>query len=460
MRDDGNASGGVHPSELTPQAHQFADSISCAQHLFFGNRQRPFQRRLAICASAGLDIILIAPNGSGKSEGYTVPLFKFPGKMALVFAPFTQLLRRHVARVTDSGLSAIMLDAYNIQSRPDLLRDVASGRYQMVFIEPDRLMEPSSPLHRLVNRFKTTFTRRVKYLVVEECHLAFSNSSQCRKAWGQMGKIRAYFPFSSVVAVTATLDREQCSRLPDLFGMKWHHYVIERVSCDRPNIFYAVTELKSRASGYQQLGFLVPSSPASLDDFTATPTTAIFMKNKFVCWEAAQAFQMILPAWAHRVPESSQSEPNRDALWSDQRTWAQRIYAEYHDDMSTLQKSLVCQDVRSGVCKGLFCAVSTSLGLDVMSVELVVQWGITKTSSGLHDYQDLMQRFSRVGRGTGCYGVCLTFVEPSVLRASGSASTPLKTSPPRKVAPSKRNKTSPPNTFCSTRAHPYATALL
>ncbi len=153
---------------LNPQEEQ---ALTQAARRFYGfpSLRHP-QAEIMACVRRGEDVLAILPTGAGKSLCYQLPVLLDPPErgLTLVVSPLIALMKDQV----DNLPAPLRQHAVAINSSlPDVdaaVRDVAAGRYRLVYVAPERLMQRPF-LHALRQA-------GVARLVIDEAH--------CVSAWG------------------------------------------------------------------------------------------------------------------------------------------------------------------------------------------------------------------------------------------------------------------------------------
>lgn len=66
-------------------------------------------------------------------------------------------------------LHAVNLIEEEIERHPLLIQDVCAGKYDIVFVAPEKLLDKKSPLHRMLA--SKTGIKKIGFVVMDECHL-------------------------------------------------------------------------------------------------------------------------------------------------------------------------------------------------------------------------------------------------------------------------------------------------
>ncbi|MFK7800526.1 MAG: RecQ family ATP-dependent DNA helicase, partial [Anaerolineae bacterium] len=146
------------------------EQIESAAKEFFGfDDLREAQVEIMACALRDEDVLAILPTGAGKSLTYQLPSLLTEG-VSLIISPLIALMKDQVDGLPD-GIREKALAINSSLSEADLkaaIRDVAKGKYKMVFVAPERLRQ-----WRFVQAIKRAGIGR---LVIDEAH--------CLSTWG------------------------------------------------------------------------------------------------------------------------------------------------------------------------------------------------------------------------------------------------------------------------------------
>ncbi|MFT5195617.1 MAG: ATP-dependent DNA helicase RecQ [Cellvibrionaceae bacterium] len=144
--------------------------IESAAKEFFGfDNLREAQVEIMACALRNEDVLAILPTGAGKSLTYQLPALLTEG-VSLIVSPLIALMKDQVDGLPDEIRSkALAINSSLSESELKLaIRDVALGKYKMVFVAPERLRQ-----WRFVQAIKRAGIGR---LVIDEAH--------CLSTWG------------------------------------------------------------------------------------------------------------------------------------------------------------------------------------------------------------------------------------------------------------------------------------
>ena len=199
---------------------------------YFGYEDfRPGQEEMVTDILAGRDVLAVMPTGAGKSICYQLPALILPG-VTIVISPLISLMVDQVRALNAAGIHAAYINSALTDAQiVRALSYAARGRYDLVYVAPERLSTPE---------FMTfAMTTDICLIAVDEAH--------CISQWGQdfrPGYKRIYdfvisLPKRPVVAAfTATATK----RVQDDIAMSLHLQDpgLLVTGFDRPNLYFAL----------------------------------------------------------------------------------------------------------------------------------------------------------------------------------------------------------------------------
>ncbi|MCS7028873.1 MAG: RecQ family ATP-dependent DNA helicase [Bacteroidia bacterium] len=207
--------------------------LSILQQYWKYDAFRPLQAEIVQSVLEKYDTLAILPTGGGKSICYQVPILCLEG-IGLVISPLIaliqdqveQLLRRNIpATAIHSGLTQIEIDT--------ILRECQEGKYRFLYCSPERLQSAK-------------FIEKLKYLpvsviAVDEAHCISHWGYDFRPSYLKIASIRPYFPYTPVIALTASatpkVQQDIIEKL--LFKPNYKHF---QKSFARENLRYVVLQ--------------------------------------------------------------------------------------------------------------------------------------------------------------------------------------------------------------------------
>src|SRR3954452_9572436 len=100
---------------------------------------RPGQREVISAVLSGDNVLCIMPTGGGKSLCYQLPAVARQG-LTLVVSPLIALMKDQVDALTALGIAATFINSSLPPAESyQRIEDMAAGRYDLVYISPERL---------------------------------------------------------------------------------------------------------------------------------------------------------------------------------------------------------------------------------------------------------------------------------------------------------------------------------
>ena len=184
-------------------------------------------------------VLVIAPTGGGKSLCYQLPAAVLDGT-SIVISPLIALMEDQVRALTERGIAATYLaSTLDADERQRREREIFEGRYQLVYVAPERLESPW-----LVERLAKL---QPPLLAIDEAHCISQWGHDFRPSYLRLGEVIERLRPARVLACTATatpiVRREIQARLS--LGSEQSAVILRGFS--RPNLHLAVVESDSSA---------------------------------------------------------------------------------------------------------------------------------------------------------------------------------------------------------------------
>src|SRR4030095_9452116 len=157
---------------------------------------RPLQEEIVKDALAGRDVFALMPTGGGKSLCFQLPALLREG-LTIVLLPLIALRKDQVDALQTSGVAATFLNsALDRNEAVARLRGLHRGKYQLLYVAPERLMLDSF-LERALNW-------NITQIAIDEAHCISEWGHDFRPEYRELKKLRRHLPDVPLMALTAT----------------------------------------------------------------------------------------------------------------------------------------------------------------------------------------------------------------------------------------------------------------
>lgn len=164
---------------------------------YWGHSQfRPLQKEIISSVMNQKDTLAILPTGGGKSVCFQVPALAMGG-ICVVVSPLISLIQDQVQKLNGQGIKALAL--VGEISKLDLeqsLNDCISGRYNFLYIAPERLK------NKMVEQKLQQMN--IKLVAIDEAHCVSHWGKDFRPDYLNCGLFKTWFPRVPLIALTAS----------------------------------------------------------------------------------------------------------------------------------------------------------------------------------------------------------------------------------------------------------------
>ena len=205
---------------------------------YFGYDEfRPGQEELIDAVLLGRDALGVMPTGAGKSLCYQIPALMMKG-ITLVISPLISLMQDQVTALVQAGVPAAYLNSSLSPAQfREALRRLEAGRYQLVYVAPERLALPG--FQELCAKLPIAF------VAVDEAHCISQWGQDFRPDYLRIPEFLAALPTRPVLgAYTATATAQVKQDIVSALGLR--DPVTAATGFDRPNLYFAVRRPKSK----------------------------------------------------------------------------------------------------------------------------------------------------------------------------------------------------------------------
>ncbi len=221
---------------------------------------RPGQREVISSIVDGDDCLCVMPTGGGKSLCYQLPSV-FRQGLTIVVSPLIALMKDQVDSLGLRGIPAALINStLSTGEQNERLQDVAAGKYQLVYVAPERLRNP-----KFLDAIRAT---PIQLLAIDEAHCISQWGHDFRPDYAKLGKFREWLGGVQTVALTATATPRVREDIVKVLGLKRPKQFMSGFA--RPNLHFGVVQRPTDREKDEELGNFLRTQTGSGIIYAAT----------------------------------------------------------------------------------------------------------------------------------------------------------------------------------------------
>src|SRR5687767_11782721 len=216
---------------MNPSTDRISAGILATVRRYGGDPElRPLREQAMEAGLEHRDSLVVMPTGGGKSLCYQVPA-ELAQRTDIVVSPLISLMKDQVDGLRECGYPAAALYSgmphHAVQETEE---QIASGRYRLVFVAPERLLTP---------RFLQLIAPvKLGAFAIDEAHCISHWGHDFRPEYRQLAELKTRFPQASVHGYTATATERVRADIIEQLRLSKPMVLVG--TFDRPNLVYRV----------------------------------------------------------------------------------------------------------------------------------------------------------------------------------------------------------------------------
>lgn len=365
------------------------------------------QYKILDALMSGRDVIGVLPTGYGKSIIFQLLPFLHEyysttesNSIVIVVAPLNALMNDQIKFLRSKGVSVGMFrtkpvqrnltdetkydsdsaseeNEYECEDVGNEIFLVHQGKFRILFIHPEGFISCKEGRKILLN---DTYQKNVVCCIIDEAHLVQEWGENFRLDFRHLCQLRALFPCTPTLALTASAPPKNMSLLISSLQMQNPLKVIGNL--DRQNIYIEVLKRKPSVFGSESYEHILSPIAEELKTKQVNyPLTIIYLPLKW-CGYAFKLFMQILQ--------------EKSYFPTDKREPSHCLFAQFHAAQTDKMKSEILNQL-TGACtlhniRVVFATIALGLGVNIPDVRQVIHVGPPRTIESYY------QEIGRAGR--------------------------------------------------------------
>ncbi|KAJ7346301.1 P-loop containing nucleoside triphosphate hydrolase protein [Mycena albidolilacea] len=223
----------------------------------------------------GLDAVVIAETGAGKTIPFMLPVLLHRNKFVLIISPLKILQEDQVNRFKKIGLKATAVngDTYSRElQKARQLHDLHTQTHNAILTSPEMCFE-----HQDFRKFlrDDETGKRILAVIVDKAHCAAQWAGDFCPHYGMLNRLRALLPVGTpILATSATLSPSALTEVCSGLDLDLDTSFFLNLGNDRPNITPSIVEMNG-GKDYAAIGPHLPN-PEEVHSRAALPKTIVF----------------------------------------------------------------------------------------------------------------------------------------------------------------------------------------